>query len=73
MTVVVRDYDEAIAFYVDVLGFELHQDTQVDDEKRWVVVGPPGARETGVLLARAATLEQRGASGGRPGDGSAGS
>ncbi|MDT9683215.1 VOC family protein [Streptomyces sp. TRM76323] len=53
VTVVVRDYDEAIAFYVDVLGFELREDTRLDDGKRWVVVAPPGARETAVLLARA--------------------
>jgi catechol 2,3-dioxygenase-like lactoylglutathione lyase family enzyme len=58
VTVVVRDYDEAIAFYVDVLGFDLLEDTRVSDEKRWVVVGPPRARETAVLLARAATGEQ---------------
>ncbi|MDT0306755.1 VOC family protein [Streptomyces sp. DSM 44917] len=58
VTVVVRDYDEAIAFYVRVLGFELLEDTPVGDGKRWVVVRPPGARETGVLLARAAGGEQ---------------
>nr|WTB11958.1 VOC family protein [Streptomyces antimycoticus]WTB12176.1 VOC family protein [Streptomyces antimycoticus] len=55
MTVVVRDYDEAIAFYVDVLGFRLLEDTRIDDGKRWVVVAPPGAQESAVLLARAAT------------------
>ncbi|MEV0278638.1 VOC family protein [Streptomyces sp. NPDC050610] len=53
VTLVVRDYDEAIAFYVDALGFELVEDTRIDDRKRWVVVAPPGARETAVLLARA--------------------
>ncbi|MQY03492.1 VOC family protein [Actinomadura macrotermitis] len=58
VTVVVRDYDEAIAFYRDVLGFELLEDTRIDGEKRWVVVAPPGARETAVLLARAVTDEQ---------------
>ena len=58
VTVVVRDYDEAIAFYVDVLGFDLLEDTHIDDEKRWVVVAPPGGPETAVLLARAATAEQ---------------
>ncbi|GAU69199.1 hypothetical protein SSP35_11_00180 [Streptomyces sp. NBRC 110611] len=58
VTIVVRDYDEAIAFYQDVLGFELLEDTRIDDRKRWVVVAPPGARETAVLLARAATGEQ---------------
>ncbi|MEU1117416.1 MULTISPECIES: VOC family protein [unclassified Streptomyces] len=58
VTVVVRDYDEAIAFYVDVLGFELREDTRIDDAKRWVVVAPSGAREAAVLLARAASGEQ---------------
>ncbi|MFF5128059.1 VOC family protein [Streptomyces syringium] len=54
VTLVVRDYDEAIAFYVDALGFELVEDTRIDDRKRWVVVRPPGGRETGLLMARAA-------------------
>ena len=55
VSVVVRDYDEAIAFYTKVLGFNLIEDTVLDENKRWVVVAPPGARETGVLLARAST------------------
>ncbi|MEV0264268.1 VOC family protein [Streptomyces sp. NPDC050617] len=54
VTLVVRDYDEAIAFYVGALGFELVEDTRIDERKRWVVVAPPGARGTAVLLARAA-------------------
>jgi len=53
VSVVVRDYDEAIRFYVQSLGFELVEDTPLDDGKRWVVVRPPGATECGVLLARA--------------------
>jgi catechol 2,3-dioxygenase-like lactoylglutathione lyase family enzyme len=60
VSVVVRDYDEAIAFYTDVLGFRLVEDTVVNENKRWVVVAPPGARETGILLARAATEDQSG-------------
>ncbi len=52
VTLVVRDYDEAIAFYVGALGFELREDGPPADGKRWVVVAPPGAR-TGLLLARA--------------------
>lgn len=48
VTIVVADYDEAIAFYMDALGFELRQDTRLSAEKRWVVVAPPGARETAV-------------------------
>ncbi|MGW7004529.1 VOC family protein [Streptomyces sp. NPDC054933] len=58
VTDVVRDYDEAVAFYVNAFGFELLEDTRIDDEKRWVVVAPQGARETAVLLARAVTGEQ---------------
>lgn len=52
IAIVVRDYDEAIAFYVDVLGFELLEDTFVPEQnKRWVVVRPRGG-ETGLQLAR---------------------
>lgn len=48
--IVVRDYDEAIRFYVDTLGFVLHEDKMMTPEKRWVVVGPKeGAR---LLLAK---------------------
>ncbi len=56
VTIVVDDYDPAIRFFVDVLGFELVDDspstTNDGRPKRWVVVRPPGA-ETGILLARA--------------------
>ena len=56
VAVIVEDYDEAIAFYVGVLGFELVEDspalTNDGRPKRWVVVRPPGAA-TGLLLARA--------------------
>jgi catechol 2,3-dioxygenase-like lactoylglutathione lyase family enzyme len=55
-TIIVDDYDEAIAFFVGVLGFELVEDspslTNDGRPKRWVVVRPPGA-QTGILLARA--------------------
>ena len=52
--VVVRDYDEAIAFYTEKLGFELIEDTWIAaQQKRWVVVAPRGARESRILLARA--------------------
>jgi catechol 2,3-dioxygenase-like lactoylglutathione lyase family enzyme len=56
VTLVVRDYDEAIAFYVDALGFELAEDTPLGGGKRWVVVRPGGG--AGLLLARAATPAQ---------------
>lgn len=57
VTVVVREYDEAIAFYVDVVGFALIEDTDLGGGKRWVVVQPRGG-QTGLLLARAATPDQ---------------
>lgn len=57
VALVVRDYDEAIAYYTSVLGFELVEDTPLEG-KRWVLVRPPGARETCLLLARAANAEQ---------------
>ncbi len=55
VTLVVDDYDEAIRFYVDALGFRLAEDESRGDGARWVVVVPPGADEggTGLLLARA--------------------
>lgn len=58
VALVVRDYDEAIRFYVDVLGFELLEDTpQPAQDKRWVVVAPPGGGAS-LLLARASTPAQ---------------
>ncbi|GGA87909.1 hypothetical protein GCM10011491_14580 [Brucella endophytica] len=57
VTVVVRDYDEAIAFYVGKLGFELREDTQLSSTKRWVVVGPCGGSAS-LLLAKAANEQQ---------------
>ena len=51
ISVVVRDYDEAIAFYVEKLGFKLVEDTyQPAQDKRWIVVSPPGAKESCCLL-----------------------
>lgn len=58
-TIVVRDYDEAIEFYTQKLGFELVEDEDRPAEnKRWVVVSPPGARESRLLLARASHAPQ---------------
>ena len=59
---IVRDYDEAIAWFTTVLGFQLIEDTP-QPGKRWVVVAPPGAREGSLLLARASNDEQRAAIG----------
>jgi len=57
--VVVKDYEAAIDFYVNILGFELLQDIEVpEQQKRWVVVGPKGATESRLLLARAVGDEQ---------------
>lgn len=59
VAIVVRDYDEAIAFYTGVLGFRLVEDTPREPGKRWVVVAPRGpGGGTSLLLARAATPEQ---------------
>ena len=53
IALVVDDYDEAIEFYTEKLKFELIEDTyQPEQDKRWVVVAPPGAKETSILLAR---------------------
>lgn len=57
VALVVPDYDLAIDFYVNKLGFELIEDTPQGD-KRWVVVAPPGANETRLLLARAVNDDQ---------------
>lgn len=66
-TLLVHDYDEAIAFYVGKLGFALHEDTPLSAEKRWVVVSPGGDRAGGLLLARAADEGQRRAVGAQAG------
>ena len=60
VALVVRDYDEAIAFYTKTLGFTLVEDTyQPAQDKRWVVVAPSGSTGTSLLLARATNDEQR--------------
>ncbi|MFE9632697.1 VOC family protein [Streptomyces sp. NPDC006463] len=56
---VVHDYEEAIDFYTRALGFDLAEDTERPDGSRWVVVRPPGAKETALLLARAKDEAQR--------------
>ena len=58
LALLVRDYDEAIQFYVETLGFELVEDTTLTATKRWVVVRPRGSSGADVLLARAASPEQ---------------
>ena len=59
IALVVSDYDEAIAFYTQKLNFELIEDTyQPEQDKRWVVVAPPGSSGTTLLLAKASRPEQ---------------
>ena len=59
VALVVRDYDEAIEFYTRKLHFTVVEDTyQPEQDKRWVVVAPPGSTGTTLLLARASTAEQ---------------
>jgi len=59
VALVVRDYDEAIAFFCGKLKFSLLEDTyQPEQDKRWVVVAPPGSQGTSLLLARASKPEQ---------------
>ena len=58
VTIVVPDYDEAIAFYTQILGFTLLEDTDLGGGKRWVRVSPPGSSGTSLLLAQAANPEQ---------------
>ncbi|MFJ9243392.1 VOC family protein [Streptomyces sp. NPDC101776] len=62
VTLVVDDYDEAIRFYTEALGFRLVEDAARPDGSRWVVVAPPGAdgSGTGLLLARAKGEDQHG-------------
>ena len=61
VALVVREYDEAIAFYVGAVGFALVEDTDLGDGKRWVLVAPPGAGAGSacLLLAEAADAEER--------------
>ena len=59
IAIVVDDYDEAIAFYTEKLHFNLIEDTQLSETKRWVLVRPKGSNECCLLLAKAANGEQK--------------
>ena len=59
ISLVVADYDEAISFYTEKLGFTLLEDTALSESKRWVLVCPPGAGGCSLLLAKAVGEEQR--------------
>lgn len=67
VTLVVRHYDEAIAFYVDRLGFSVVRDDVLAPDKRWVVVAPPGGTGPGLLLAQASEPRQAAAVGNQAG------
>lgn len=62
VTLVVRDYDEAIVFFTQSLGFDLIEDTPSKDrqgrDKRWVLIAPPGSQGTQILLAKASNAEE---------------
>ena len=62
ISILVRDYDEALNYYINVLGFELVEDTRLSPEKRWVVIKPSnsGAQGCNLLLAKAANDVQKG-------------
>ena len=68
VAIVVREYDEAIRFYTEKLGFRLIEDTyQPAQDKRWVLVAPPGSEGTMLLLAKASKPEQERAIGNQTG------
>ncbi|CAM3079856.1 VOC family protein [Rariglobus hedericola] len=67
LSLLVRDYDEALAYYTGSLGFTLIEDTPMTPEKRWVVVAPPGSRETRLLLAKAKNASELAALGNQSG------
>lgn len=59
IALVVDDYDDAIKFYTQTLSFTLLEDTKLSDTKRWVMVAPPGSNDCCLLLAKAASDEQK--------------
>ncbi|WP_448955778.1 VOC family protein [Labrys neptuniae] len=67
MALIVRDYDEARDWYVGKLGFEVVEDSDLGEGKRWLLIAPPGARETRLLLAKAASPRQAEAIGNQAG------
>jgi catechol 2,3-dioxygenase-like lactoylglutathione lyase family enzyme len=59
IALIVKDYDEAITFYVEKLKFELVEDTKLSENKRWVLIKPKGQQDFCLLLAKAANDEQK--------------
>lgn len=68
ISLIVPNYDQAIAFYVGLMGFDLIEDTQLSEDKRWVLVAPPGSTETRLLLAMASNEAQEEVIGEQAGD-----
>lgn len=58
VTIVIDDYDTALAYYTRLLEYEVREDITISDTKRWVVIGPAHGAGCGLLLARAATAQQ---------------
>lgn len=58
IALIVKDYDEAIKFYTEKLNFQLLEDTKLSENKRWVLIAPPGAKECCLLLAKAANEKE---------------
>jgi catechol 2,3-dioxygenase-like lactoylglutathione lyase family enzyme len=58
VSLLVRDYDEAIKYFTEMLLFDLVEDMPLADGRRWVLIAPSGSNETRILLAKAATPEQ---------------
>ena len=68
IALVVKDYDDAIDFYTKKLHFTLEEDTyQPEQDKRWVVIAPPGSTGTSILLAKASNAEQEASIGNQTG------
>lgn len=59
IAILIKDYDEAIQFYTQKLGFVLIEDTALNESKRWVLVAPPGSKECALLLAKATNEQQQ--------------
>lgn len=67
IALLVRDYDEALDFYLQKLGFDLVEDTRLSETKRWVLIKPPGSSGCCLLLAKAADEQQRSSVGNQSG------
>ena len=67
VSLLVKDYDEAISFYVNSMGFTLVEDTKMGETKRWVVVAPKGSTGTNLLLAKAMSEQEMSAVGNQAG------